>query len=341
MKKNILFTVLILFCFNLSAEGGKGPLWGKNYYVPFLPFYSFPGVKAGSGNAYDLNITFSQYYIQDIVTEFHLSGSELIKERFIDYEGYILEPTVSFNPADTVEVGLTTRLHTYYGGIFDPVFESFHGLFEFPNGGRDSYPLNDVYINIHTDSGLDLNLTEPDAAMGDTDLFCKWTVFSRRFIDLAIFSALKIPTGTMESVSGSGYMDLSFALLSDFNITGWFSLYIQNGIILPGQLFLKDVPSPEPMYSLLTSFEFIISPKISLVAQFRLMSSPIKEGSVIPDNISYSVKLHRLLTNIMAGVVMDLSGYRLQVSIEEDAFTNNGADLIFNVTVSKSFNLAK
>ncbi|MDA3811004.1 MAG: hypothetical protein PF518_11835 [Spirochaetaceae bacterium] len=149
-------------------------------------------------------------------------------------------------------------------------------------------------------------------------------------MDTALFSALKIPTGSMERVSGSGYFDLGFSILM-------VSFYLQNGLVIPGQLFSTDLLSPELIYSFVTAFEFIVSPVFSLVTQFRFNTSPIKEGSVVPENISFSVKLHQPMTNILFGAVFMASGYRIQVNFEEDAFTNNGADLIMNFTVSKSF----
>lgn len=340
MKKVLSIFIVFISSLTLYSGDGKGPLWGKNYYIPFLPFYSFPGMEAAPGEQYDLNFIIAQYYIQDMVTEFHVSGSHILKERFVDYEGYILEPTISYNIGNAVEVGLTSRLHFYYGGIFDSFFEAFHKLFSFPNGGRGSFPSNDVYIRLHTSSGIDLTLTDPQMALGDTDLFGKWSFLSLNFIDLALFSAVKIPTGSMDNVSGSGYFDLAFALLADFSVTDWFAFYLQNGLIIPGQLFVEEHP-PLPIYSLLASLEFILSSRLSILAQFRFATSPIEEETVIPENISYSVKLHKPMTNIMLGIAMDLSGYRLQFSFEEDAFTNNGADLIFNATVGKSFNLSE
>lgn len=324
--------------FNIFAGEGKGPLWGKNYYVPFLPFYSFPGVDAAPGKKQDLNINLSQYFVQEMVVEYQV-GSGL--ERLLDYEGYVLEPTVSYNISDSIEIGLTTRFHFYYGGIYDSVVEAFHGLFNFPNGGRSYYPQDEVYISFHTDSGIDFSLDSSKAAWGESDLFGKWSFFSRSYMDLALFAALKIPTGKMASISGSGYMDIAFAILSDFHITSWLSLYIQNGIILPGQLFFNDRTSPVPMYSLLTSIEFILSPVFSLVTQFRLVTSPYNTGSVIREDTSSSLIFHKPMTNIMVGLVMDVSDFRLQFYFEEDPFTNNGADLILNISVSKSFNLLK
>lgn len=340
MKKVYLLIVFLLISLSIFAGDAKGPLWGKNYYIPFLPFYSFPGMEAAPGELFDLNVTLSQYYIQDMVTEFHVSGSDILKERFVDYEGYIFEPTVSFIPIDRLEIGMTSRLHFYYGGIFDSVIEAFHDLFSFPNGGREYYSSDDVYISLHTSSGIDFSLSESLVALGDTDLFWKWSFLSWNFLELALFSAVKIPTGSMDNVSGSDYFDLAFALLADFYITDWFAFYLQNGLILPGQLFVEDNP-PLAIYSLLASMEFIVSSRLSILAQFRFATSPIEEGTVITENISYSVTLDEPMTNIMAGVVMDLSGYRVQFSFEEDAFTNNGADLIFNVTVGKSFNLTE
>ena len=82
-------------------------------------------------------------------------------------------------------------------------------------------------------------------------------------------------------------------MLADFYITDWLAIYIQNGLTIPGQMMAGNDVSPEPIYTLLTSAEFIISPLVSLLVQFRMNTSPIKEGATIPENISYTVKLHQ------------------------------------------------
>lgn len=338
MKKIL---VLIGFCgvFTLSLYGqSKGPLIGKNYYIPYLPYYSFPGMAASRGEKGDFNVSIANYFVQDIVAEFHQAGDSFIKERFIDYEGYIFEPTVSYNFKDDFEVGLTGRVHAYYGGIWDSFIENFHSLFGFSNGGREYYPQNDVYINLQLEEGTDLYLTDSLLAVGDTDLFVKWSFYSSKLLDMALFTAVKIPSGSPETLSGSGYMDWGIELLLDFYFSDKFTFYLQNGVILPGQLFADSDDSPFAIYSLQTALEFIVSPFISLLVQFRLNTTPIKEDSVITENISYSIKFDDPMTNILAGFVIKTGEYRFQFDFEEDAFTNSGADLILNFTIGRSFN---
>jgi hypothetical protein len=336
-----LFFIFILLFFSsvLGALEPKGPLRSKNYYVPFLPFYSFPGEGAAAGEKGSLNLTVAQYYIQDIVAEFHESGSGLIKERFIDYEGYILEPSLSFNPHSRIEVGLTTRLHAYYGGFLDQVFEAFHEFFDFPNGGRESYPQNDVYINIYTTSGIDLFLDDDKAAIGDTDLYVKWSFLTNRSLDLALWSAFKIPTGSQEDISGSGYADLAMALLVDFHFFRRFAFFLETGVVLPGQLISGEEEYPLPVFHLMAGAEFMATERFSLLLQFKLNTSPIAEGVTIPENISYTTKLDLPLTNLVFGGIWTAGPVDLQLTFEEDAFTNNGADLIANFTVSTSFDM--
>lgn len=341
MKKHLIFIFIIglLLSFSLSAFEPKGPLRGKNYFIPFLPFYSFPGVGAEGGEKGNLNLSLSQYYIQDIVTEFHKTGTDVVKERFVDYEGYIFEPTVSYFFTDHIETGLTTRLHTYYGGIFDPVFEVFHNLFDFPNGGRESYPHGDVYIHLVTSSGIDLQLDEPMASIGDTDLFMKWNCLSNSYLDLAFFTALKLPTGSMERISGSGYADLAFSFISDFHFLRRFAFYLENGVVIPGQKLSGLRASPPAIYHLMAATEFMATPKLSLLLQFKLNTSTIEDGVIEPINIGYSVKLVKPLTNLQLGAVWTAGPLRMQFFLEEDAFTNNGADLIANFTIGTDFSL--
>ncbi len=344
MRKYILIiAILLVSSFSVFSNNAKGPLLGKNYYVLFLPYYSFPGFSAAPGEKHDFSVSIAQYFVQDIVTEFHAQGNYFIKERFIDYEGYILEGTFSYNIFDSLEVGITSRMHAYYGGWGDSVIEWFHGIFNFPNGGREYFGKDEVHINIQTDTGINYNLTEPAVGFGDLDLYLKWNFLSFPFMDMAAMTAFKFPTGSVEKVTGSGYMDFAASLLMDFHPLKWLSIYLQNGFILPGQLFVQDTPSPNVIYSGLLAVEFIPVPCFSIIAQFRLNNSPVAEGSVDPENpaMTYAVKLDPAMTNLLLGIVFTVSDFRFQFDFEEDAFTNNGADIIFNITVSKRFHLGR
>ena len=335
----VVFTLLYVPVLLFSFEP-KGPLRSKNYYVPFIPFYSFPGEGAASGEKGSLNVTLAQYYVQDIVSEFHsVSTGGYLMERFTDYEGYVLEPTLSFNPLDSLEAGITSRLHFYYGGIFDSVFEAFHELFGFPNGGRESFPQNDVYISIHTTSGIDLFLDDNLTAIGDTDLFVKWSFLNISAMDLALWGALKLPTGAMENISGSGYADLGLALLADFHFFKRFAFFLETGIVLPGQLLAGKSEYPLPVFHLMAASEFMVTENFSLLLQFKLNTSPIAEGVTVPENITYTAKLIQPMTNILFGAIWKAGPVKIQFNLEEDAFTNNGADLIANLTLSTSFDL--
>jgi len=340
MKLKRVLTLLLFLSLSpwLRAYEPMGPLRTKNYYVPFLPFYSFPGEGAAAGEKGALNLSLAQYYIQDMVTEFHSISTGYLKERFVDYEGYILEPSLSFNPLDNLEAGITTRLHFYYGGIFDSVFEGFHDFFGFPNGGRESFPRDEVFINIRTLSGIDLVLDTNLTALGDTDFFVKWTFLDSIPVDLALWGALKFPTGSMERISGSGYADLGFALLADFLISERFALYLETGLVIPGQLFTAAL-APLPVFHLMAGTEFLATENFSLLLQFKLNTSPIGDTVTIPENISYTVKLDLPMTNLIFGFMWKAGTLDFQFSLEEDAFTNNGADLIANLTVSTSFDL--
>ena len=102
MNRVLIIVFFLSTAFSLYGNDSKGPLIGKNYYVPFIPYYSFPGYAAAPGERNHLSVSISQYFIQDMVTEFHQIGSNLEKERFIDYEGFVFEPTVSYNILDNI-----------------------------------------------------------------------------------------------------------------------------------------------------------------------------------------------------------------------------------------------
>lgn len=332
---SMLLCVQSAFGVDPQAEPGgrgdyaKGPLFGKNLYIPYLIHYNFPSLPARSGEQYDLRYHFSAYFVQDIHyvknNPFPESGARTYDKENIhrDYDSTVIEAGAAFNPLWNIQVGMDMRVIAYYAGFGDPIVEGFHGVFGFPNGGREYFLQNQIYINIPTKEGLSLFLDENTVSFGDIDLWSKMTFFEIPRLSLALLGALKIPTGRLDALSGSGYPDAGFGLLSDIRAWWFLSLYVQAGMVLP-----PDVTSL-PMFNGLAGVEIHPWDLFSINLQMNIKTSPIY------DSKTYS----QPQTNLLVGFTVRTKNrkgqdFNWQFYFEEDPFTYQGADITFNILFS-------
>jgi len=339
-NKYAVLLIFLLGCLriypaDLDADFSKGPLYGKNMYIPFLIHYNFPSLSARSGQQAEFQYHFSFYYTQDV----HYwgenappSGTRSYDKKLVlrDYEGLVGELGFAYNFSDKLQTGIDMRVMAYYGGFMDPLVEGFHRTFHFPNAWRECFLQNQVYVNIPNDNGISLFLDKETVSLGDIDLWEKWTFFENRHISLAGLGAFKVPSGRLETLSGSGYPDIGLGLLSDFRVAWFLSLYAQAGLVLPFNM------KSHPMFNGLIGFEIHPWSLVSFNTQMNIKSSPISDSTVpYPRNKNLN-KYSMPQTNLLVGFIIKHKSSKFQFYIEEDAIMYQGTDITFNVMFSHS-----
>jgi len=327
-----------LFAFE---DFSKGPLHGKNMFIPFLIHYSFPSLQAKSGERHDFRYHFSMYYINDVRYQDRIP--DFPDRRYetqyihIDYESWVLELGFAYNIFNNLQIGTTKRLFSFYGGFLDPTIEGFHHFFGLPMGGRQVFLQNQIYINIPNDNGITLFLDKPVTAFGDIDLWGKWTFLENRSLSLAAMGAFKLPTGRLESLTGSGYPDAALGLLMDFRANPLITLYTQAGVVLP---FNRR---SHTMFNGLLGVELHPWSFLSFVLQMDIKTSPIRESTLKASmNNRFGTNFYQYSlpqTNILGGIVLQHKGFRWQIYFEQDSITNQGADITFSIMFAHTINL--
>ncbi len=344
----ILFLLLLnitnLFSFkNKLRNYSKGPLYGKNMYIPFLIYYNFPSLSAQSGNKYDFNYHITFYYISDFhIEEYSYDDNDDIDVNIgRDYESLVFESGTSFFILKNLQLGIDLRLISYYGGFLDIVVETFHHTFGFPNAGRDLTDQNQVEIDIENNNNVNLSLNHATVSFGDIDTWLKYTFFEKKWISLAILGAFKIPTGSISQISGSGYPDFAFSLLADFRPVWILSFYLQGGVVFPLDFIIPSVPSkPFPMFNGIVGIEVNPFSFFSLIVQFNIKTSALRSNYPHWSSNFRGVDYLSLpQTNLLVGFVFKYKGFRWQVYFEEDTITNAGTDFTINLSFSHTLNL--
>ncbi len=328
-----------------SFNYSKGPLLGKNTYAPFLIYFNNMNEPAQSGKRHDFEMRLATYYTQDFAASYvdfyhYLEYGRYYNTNHVlrDYESCMNEVTITYNPIDNLTIGTNIRLITYYGGFLDFFIEGFHHAFGFPGGARDFFITNRVFVNIVNDNGVRLALNKDAVSFGDIDLWTRYTFLDIKHIKLAGFFAFKIPTGDPAKLSGSGYPDISFAVLCDLINLSLFSFYFNAGIVIPFDSFISTAKSrPYPMFNGLIAIEIHPTKHFSLIGQLIIKSLPFK--AYLPFSWDIEINYYDLpQINLLVGFKVAFKGHTWQFYFEEDTFTNQGADIVFNLTYGYKFN---
>ena len=334
-----LFTALGAHAEDPAANFSKGPLYGKNLFVPYLIHYNFPSLPAKSAEQYELQYHLSLYYVNDVNyanNDYTLyDGMERAYSTdniSRDYESCAAEIGLAYTIIKQLQIGVDMRMYSYYGGFLDSIIEWFHGIFGFPNGGREFFLQNQMYINIPNDNGITIHLDKPTVSFGDIDIWGKWTFLENNRLSLGLLGAFKLPTGKLSSLSGSGYPDAALGLLLDFRAARWITLFAQAGAVFP---FNKSYV----MFNGMAGLEIHPWPFLSFNMQMNIKTSPISNARSNADNNTYFRNYALPQTNILAGVVMRHKSFRWQLYFEEDAFTFQGTDITFNISFSHTIGL--
>ena len=341
-----IYTILILifavstplFSFNEKFSYSKGPLYGKNIYVPFLIHQHLPGTEAVVKKPGTLTLYNTMYYSQAF-SVYALKKDEYGKiypaERVVDFESFVFESGLSYAINKNWEIGGMWRIISYYGGFLDAFTENFHNLFGFPNAGRELVPQYEVVIDFRTNNGMDITLNHATVGFGDIDLWGKYNFFRNRYVDSAFQFGVKIPTGNLQQVTGSEAPDFTAGLLLDVYPIKYLSLFFQAGIVVPLNSIVPAQYKPYPMFNGLAAIEISPFRFFSIVAQMTFRTSPVTGDNLIMNNLGIIAdKVGSVQTNLQVGVVFEYNQWRFQIYFEEDTFTNAGTDYTACASVS-------
>ena len=135
---------------------------------------------------------------------------------FADTETLRLAVDLDWQILPRLQIGLTLPFMKHGGGFLDGTVEGFHRLFNLTNGGREETPRNDYGVYVVRNGRFWIESAEAAAIRpGDLVLRMKTPLYRRAgVLDLALASAVKLPTGNLEALTGSGGFDIQAALFA-------------------------------------------------------------------------------------------------------------------------------
>ncbi|MDE2728777.1 MAG: DUF3187 family protein [Gemmatimonadota bacterium] len=135
---------------------------------------------------------------------------------FVDTESLRLSVDLDWRIASRLQFGMTLPFLKHGGGFLDGVVEGFHGAFNLSNGGREWAPRNDYGVFVVRDRRFWIRSVE-SAGFRPGDLVVRMKTPLNRGggrVVMAIAGALKLPTGSLETLTGSGGWDFQAAFFA-------------------------------------------------------------------------------------------------------------------------------
>ena len=135
---------------------------------------------------------------------------------FVDTESLRVSVDLDWRIASRMQIGMTLPFLKHGGGFLDGVVEGFHGMFNLSNGGREWSPRNDYGVFVVRNRRFWIRSVESAAFRpGDFVVRMKTPLnWDGRDVDLALAGAVKLPTGSLETLTGSGGWDIQAALFA-------------------------------------------------------------------------------------------------------------------------------
>lgn len=322
-----IFTLTFFACVLYSDT-----LYGKNLYIPHSLNYSFPGFDPKSGRAGEYSISASYYGIN----EFLSYNSE---EVAMDYESSVLETSYAYRIYNRLLLGVDIRLISYYGGFMDPLIELWHEVFSFPNGERHFFEQNKMSILFESNDYKDIKNEGFIIGIGDIDLYSVWNIFNKR-LTLSLASAIKIPTGKIGKFTGSGVLDFGLQFLTSWEVNKKIELDLQQGVVIPLNTVYQKIDgyTSKIQSQTLFAFTYNLNSTWKVISQFKIHTSPISFSRNKTTDALGTMSLYTLPQFLLqVGVKRVTNLWTYQFYIEEDPFTYEGVDILFNFRISRHF----
>ena len=217
--------------------------------------------------------------------------------------------------------------HSRVSGILDRPIEGWHNLLGFEPGTRPAYPRNRVHLLVGSDSlapEIRYLLAESEQAAGLGDLTV--TIFQRiageseRYA-AALRAGVKLPTGRIQDLFGSGAADLSLgvALTTQLANPLWLHGNLDAVALGRSELAGRGLRQPRTVSQLLLGLEWRAGPVTRLLLQAQSASAPLAVRVPLLDRESLllAVGVRRLLSRTLAA----------ELALGEDLRVQTGPDL--------------
>ena len=259
----------------MSDTTWRRPLASRNQFPLSLLFVSLAPNKAGAlpNGRIAVDVSFDYSNI--------ISGQDSEDEiLFLDLEYLRTTPVLALGLPHQIEIGASIPFYVYYGGFLDPFIDRFHEAFNLPNFLRGMTEYGQTRYELVGGGATPFLGEEPISDVGDLTLHFKKTLVAQNAYALAFRTDLKLPTGSVEKLSGSGATDVGIGVAFD-RITDRWALYVNANYHFLGQ---PEALTAKDYFSFMGGFDLRLKPRLTVHAQYEHAEPSLQGMLPIFDN---------------------------------------------------------
>ena len=229
----------------------------------------------------------------------------------------------------TLEIGVTVPWVWHQSGSLDSVISRWHDLFGLPHGNRESRP-EDELLFLYEHAGIELTRLDRNSnGPGDLRIHAGLALRDAPRSRLALRATLKLPTGDVDELFGSGGTDFGIGLSGDLDapwgIDALSAFYYLSALRLGTPDVLTD-HARDLAGQLSVGFEYRFTRGFAVGAQSTVRSAPF-DVALDP--------LGEWAMSLSAGARFPLPGdWQLSLGFSEDVKVESAPDITFMATLA-------
>ncbi|MFH1830659.1 MAG: DUF3187 family protein [Pseudomonadota bacterium] len=281
MRRNFITIILFFSCLIPSTVfarqyEGTGPLITRNQNPVYLQTLSLMPRRAES-----LPEGVLETRVDSAYSSIFEQGRNARADLNLDMEFWRLAVLADYGLDNGLQVGVEVPFVHFSGGFLDGFIQAFHGVFGFPNAGRDAAVDNDFHYRFEADGATRLNFPPATWGLGDIALRVKGQITGENddWPAIAWFADLKFPTGRRSRGFGNGALDFGLGVALDLS---WRRLhgYFNVGYYVTGGNDYLDGYMHNEMLAYMLAGELVIIDSLSLIVQIQ-GGTPLLTGTGI------------------------------------------------------------
>lgn len=246
----------------------RRPLASRNQFPFALLFVALTPERAGTlapgRNELELQFDYS-----------NIISREEREDTFFELDFEYLRTNVQWKRGFShgVEAGMSLPVYLYYGGFLDPFVDGFHRAFNLPNFQRGMTPNGLSNFELTRAGGTVLKGGGSFGGVGDLTLHFKKTLLEKNRHAFAFRTNLKLPTGDLDDLTGSGATDVGIGMAYD-RFGDRFGVFFNASYNFLGE---PERLLPKNFYYVMGGFDVRLKDRLAMIVQVDYQSQFLED----------------------------------------------------------------
>jgi Protein of unknown function (DUF3187) len=317
MTCGLFLALMLLIPFTWAQDSVVSPLLIRNTSPAALLF----GVPVMRSSAESLALS---------IDRGNIFSGDLGDNSLAAFDGETMLTHLSYNQtfADVWSWGVDIPWVRHDGGFLDSFIDGYHDGLGFGSGGRDLVRRDRLLYSVQVGGQTVVDLRHSEQDLGDVRLYLGHSLLDTSNRSLAVHGLVKLPTGSVDSLSGSEAMDagawLEYGQVDVFGLSRLSMTAMVGGMYLgKGELLPELQRDFMPVGHL--GFGYQVHDRVQLLMQADAQGAPF--------DVDLSLLGRTGLQGTLGGRVFFKPSLWLDLGIVEDLYSSSSPDVIFHLSL--------